>query len=165
MRRVLIVFEPPDGGVAENVRQLALGLSAHGWEPHVAGPREAMCYTALEGAGVPVHRLAFSRGYGRPRADAEAVGAVRSLLWAGRFDLVHSHASKAGVLARLAAPSTRTPSLYSPHCFAFASELPLAWRLASAAVERALGRAYGSILCVCEHERELALRFGVCRPS
>ncbi|MDX6667916.1 MAG: hypothetical protein QOK04_1296, partial [Solirubrobacteraceae bacterium] len=30
MPRVLLIFEPPDGGVAENVAQLALHLGHHG---------------------------------------------------------------------------------------------------------------------------------------
>ena len=39
MRRVLLAFEPPDGGVAENVAQLALGLGDHGWQVELAAPR------------------------------------------------------------------------------------------------------------------------------
>lgn len=165
MHRVLLAFEPPDGGVPENVAQLALGLAAHGWAAEVAGPAHASTYGALEARGVPVHRLAFNRGYGRPRADARVLLALRRLLADGGFDLVHSHAAKAGVLGRLSAREQRTPSLYSPHCFGFASGLPRPWRAASLAVEGGLGRAGGAILCVCEHERELALRFGIARAE
>ncbi len=165
MPRVLLAFEPPDGGVPENVAQLALGLSAHGWEAEVAGPLEASPYPRLEAAGVAVHRLSLTRSYTRPGADVDALRAVSRLLRRGDFDLIHSHASHAGVLGRLAALASGTASLYSPHCFAFASGLPLRWRVAATAVERALGRAGGSVLCVSEYERQVALRARVARPE
>jgi glycosyltransferase involved in cell wall biosynthesis len=163
--RVLLAFEPPDGGVPENVGQLALGLAAHGWEAEVAGPPEALPYPRLQAAGVPVHRLALGRGYSRPDAEIDALGALSRLLRRGGFDLIHSHASHAGVLGRAAAAVSGTPSLYSPHCFAFASGLPVQWRVAAIAVERALGLAGGSVLCVCEHERQVALRAAVAPPE
>jgi len=163
--RVLLAFEPPDGGVAENVRQLALGLAAAGWEAEVAGPAEATPYLDLEAAGIPIHRLPFARGYGRVGSEAGALWALHALLDRGDFDLLHAHASNAGVLGRVAAVLSSTPSLYSPHCFAFASGLALPWRMAARAVEWTLGRAGGSVLCVCEHERQIAIRFGVAEPG
>jgi len=163
--RVLLAFEPPDGGVPENVAQLAVGLSRHGWEAEVAGPHEAAPYGALEAAGVSVHRLALARDHAHLGAQARALRELSRLLARGDFDLLHTHASQAGVLGRTAALARGTPSLYSPHCFAFASGLPLGWRVAAAAVERGLGRAGGSLLCVCEHERLLALRARVVTPE
>ncbi len=165
MPRVLLAFEPPDGGVAENVGQLALGLAVAGWEAEVAGPAEAAPYRELEAAGIPVHRVPFARGYGRIGSQAGALSALHGLLDRGDFDLIHAHASNAGALGRVAALLSSTPSLYSPHCFAFASGLPLPWRTAARAVEWTLGRAGGSVLCVCEHERETAIRFGVAEPE
>jgi glycosyltransferase involved in cell wall biosynthesis len=163
--RVLLVFEPPDGGVPENVAQLALGLTAHGWSAEVAGPAQASVYPELEAAGVSIHRLALTRGHGRIGEDGRALTGLRGLLSERRYDLIHAHASKAGVLGRVASRLTGTPSLYSPHCFAFVTGLPRPWRMAAAGVERALGRAGGDVLCVCEHERQQAIRFGVARPE
>lgn len=165
MRRVLIAFEPPDGGVPENVAQLALGLAAHGWHAEVAGPQDATPYGQLELAGIPVHRLALGRGYGQPGSDLRALEALVGLLRRGSFDLIHCHAAKAGVLGRLAALASGKPSLYSPHCFAFAGRLQGPGRLAATAIERALGRLGGAILCVCESEREVALHAGVATPE
>ncbi len=165
MPRVLLAFEPPDGGVPENVAQLALGLAGHGWEAEVAGPLEASPYTRLEAAGIAIHRLSLARDYSRPRAEAGALGALTRLLRGGDFALIHCHASHAGVLGRAAALASGTPSLYSPHCFAFAAGLPLGWRLAATAIERGLGRAGGAVLCVCEYERSVAVRAGVARSE
>ena len=161
MPRCLLVFEPPDGGVAENVLQLARGLPAHGWQPVVAGPAASVIYDELEAAGVAVHRLAMRRGYGRPDRDARSVRELAAVLARERFDLVHAHAAKAGVLGRLAARRARVPAVYSPHCFPFVGPWGIGRRAFSVTVERALGRRTGAILCVAEAERREALARGV----
>src|SRR5437870_1619106 len=117
MRRVLLAFEPPDGGVAENVAQLAVGLQAHGWAPELAGPADSIAYERAAAAGVPIHRLDWARGYGSPGQDAAALRQLRALLTAGGFDLLHNHSAKAGVIGRLAGATRRSlPVVYSPHC-------------------------------------------------
>jgi glycosyltransferase involved in cell wall biosynthesis len=74
-----------------------------------------------------------------------------------RFDLAHCHSAKAGVLGRVASNITRTPSLYSPHCFPFVGPWGLGRRLFSTGVERALGSLTDGILCVADQERQLAI--------
>jgi len=141
--------------VAENVAQLALGLPRHGWEPVVAGPHEASIYGRLEEAGVELHRVSLTRGLGDPRAAAGALRELRALIGDGGFELVHSHSSKAGALARPAAPR-RLPSVYTPHCFAFVGDVDRAQRALALGVERLLGRRTDAIVCVCDWERRLA---------
>jgi glycosyltransferase involved in cell wall biosynthesis len=167
MARVLMLFEPPDGGVAENAMQLALHLGAHGHEVEVAGPPESLVYPRLDEAGVPVRRLpSLRRGYARPDRDAASVRALVGLLRAGRHDVLHCHSSKAGVVGRLAARRVGLPAVYSPHCFAFVGEVSRGRRLFASSVERLLGRfASAAILCVCEAERRLALERRVAPPE
>jgi len=163
--RVLLVFEPPDGGVADNVMQIALRLRDHGFEPELAGPMDAMIYPAIERAGIPIWRFPFERGYGRPLRDAAAVRRLIGLLRARHYALVHCHSAKAGVLGRLAARATGAPTLYSPHCFPFVGDFSERRRLFALGVERALGRLTTGILCVCEDERRLALDHRLQRRS
>ncbi len=150
-------MEPPDGGVAENVMRLALGLPRHGWRPYVAGPPQAITYPRLSEAGVPVARLSLERGFGTPGADLAALRALGGILRRERFDLVHAHSAKAGVVGRLCARLTGTPVLYSPHCFPFVGPWGPPRRLFALSVERALGPASDGILCVAEEERRVAL--------
>jgi len=159
--RVLLVYEPPDGGVAENVMQLALRLAEHGFEPEVAGPLESFIYPRLEAAGIPVRRVPFARGYSRPRQDVRALRSLTSLVRRGGFDVVHCHSAKAGVLGRVAARMAGRPSLYSPHCFGFVGDVSRKRRLFALTVERALGRVTGMILCACQTERKRALEANV----
>lgn len=157
MPRVLLAFEPPHGGVAEAVRQLATGLGAQGWEVELAGPPEAVVYPALERCGLRIHRLPWERRYARPERDARAGTMLARLLHRGRFDIVHAHSSKAGVIARVAAMVARVPAIYSPHGLAFSGPVSRARRLATLQTERAMGSITARLLCVCEHERRLAV--------
>ena len=166
MPRVLLIFEPPDGGVAENVAQLALRLGDHGYDVEAAGPMEAITYGRLAAAGVPVHRLPLVRGYGSPGRDAAALRALRALISPARHDLVHCHSAKAGVLGRIAARARGVPAVYSPHAFPFVGEFGAPRRVFATATEWALGRAAtAAILCVCEAERELARARRIAPPA
>jgi glycosyltransferase involved in cell wall biosynthesis len=161
-----MVFEPPDGGVAENVMQLALRLGDHGYEVEAAGPLEAITYERLAAAGVPIHRLPLVRGYGQPRHDAAALRDLLGLLSDERHALVHCHSAKAGVLARVVARARGVPAVYSPHCFPFVGEFGTPRRVFATTVEVMLGRAAtAAILCVCEAERDLALEHRITAPD
>lgn len=164
-RRILLVFEPPDGGVPEAVGHLALGLPALGWDVEVAGPGQASILPALNAAGLRVHRLPLRRGYGRPDRDAAALSRLVSLVRRGGFDLVHAHSSKAGVLGRLAAKVAGVPTIYSPHCFGFVGPVSLPRRTFVLALELSLRRLTDATLCVCEDERVTALRSRVAPAS
>jgi glycosyltransferase involved in cell wall biosynthesis len=85
------------------------------------------------------------------------------LLRAGRFDLVHCHAAKAGALGRVAARLAGVPAIYSPHCLPFVGDLSSRRRAVSLGLERLLAPLTTAMLCVCEHERDLALRHGLAR--
>jgi glycosyltransferase involved in cell wall biosynthesis len=161
VRRVLLVFDPPDGGVAENVRRLALGISGYGWQPYVAGPRESIIYDDLRAAGVPIARLPFQPGYDHPRADIKTLRQLTMLMRRGSFDLVHSHNAKAGVLARLAARSVPAPAIYSPHCFPFVAPYsrPRLWT--STTIEWFSGYVTDVLLCVAEEERRIAIEYDI----
>lgn len=166
MPRVLMVFEPPDGGVAENVMQLALRLGDHSYEVEAAGPLDAITYERLAAAGVPIHRLPLRRGYGQPRRDAAALRGLLGLVSAERHSLMHCHSAKAGVLGRAVARTRGVPAVYSPHCFPFVGEFGTPRRVFATTVEWMLGRAAtAAILCVCEAERQLALERRLTAPE
>lgn len=165
MPRVLMVCEPPDGGAAENAAQLAERLAAHGFEVEFAGPRLARRYARLHSAGVRVHALDLEPGYGHPARDAAVLRTLTALLRGGRFDLVHLHSSKAGVLGRLAARRRRVPTVFSPHSLSFVGDFGRLRRTTATAIERALGPLTSALLCVCEDERRLALKRRLVPPG
>jgi glycosyltransferase involved in cell wall biosynthesis len=161
VRRVLIAFEPPDGGVAEHVAQLAASLGGHGWEVELAGPERTGVYERLAEAGLRVHRVPFQRGYGHPATDAVALRRLAGILRRGRFDLVHCHSAKAGVLGRLAARAAGVPAVYSPHCFPFVGDFGAPRRRFATLVERSLAPLSAAVICVSEDERREGLAAGL----
>ena len=164
MRRLLLLFEPPDGGVPAQVLELARGLGSHGYSPLVAGPVEAPAWDAFERAGVQTLRLPMGRALD-PRRYGSTLGRLIALLRGGSFDLLHAHSSKAGVLGRLAGAATGTPVVYTPHCFAFARPGSALTQSGVVAAERALAPLTRAIVCVAEDEREVALRHHVARAE
>ena len=155
MPRVLQLFEPPDGGVAQHVLDLARGLGTHGWDVELAGAEDAVIWSAVEQLGLPVHRLPFVHGYRQPSSDARVLARLVPLLRRQRYDLVHCHSSKAGASGRVAAALTRTPAVYSPHGFAFKAGHPLL-RFGFRWIERGLAPAARRIVCVSADERAVA---------
>lgn len=78
------------------------------------------------------------------------------------FDLIHAHASKPGFLVRIAAALTRTPVLYSPHCFSFHSGVRKSKAWFYAQLERLAARLWTTrIIVLCQDEIELAKKFHV----
>jgi glycosyltransferase involved in cell wall biosynthesis len=165
-RTALLLFEPPDGGVTENVLQLALRIRPDRWSVVVAGPEVSNVRARLEAEGieyVPIGRM--RRGYGRPLEDLAALRQIKGLLAARRFDVVHSHSSKAGVLGRLAAAQMGVPAIYSPHCFGFVGDVSTKRKMFALGLERWLGRRTGGLLCVSDAERRLAIQHRIAPPE
>ncbi|MBO9532539.1 MAG: glycosyltransferase [Solirubrobacteraceae bacterium] len=162
MPKILLTFEPPDGGVAEHVLQLARELPSRGFEVELAGPLDGeFVYGQLDGS-IPIHRLDYRRGYGDPKADARTARQLAALVHRGRYDLVHAHSAKAGVLARAVLAGRSSPAVvYSPHCFPFIGDFGTPRRIFATNVERALAPVTSRILCVCDDERHEGLNIGI----
>jgi len=159
--RVLEVCEPPEGGATENVVQLATGLPGDRFEVEVAGPAGARGLKPLAGAGIRTWPLPLAGGYGQPGTDARAFRALTGLLRSRRYDLVHLHSAKAGVVGRLAARIAGVPAVYTPHCFPFIQGFSERRDRVATLVEKALAPLTATTICVCDWEREEALRRGV----
>jgi glycosyltransferase involved in cell wall biosynthesis len=98
--------------------------------------------------------LPFRRDYRHPLDELRVVARLTQVLRGTA--LVHAHAAKAGVLARVAATLTRQPAVYTPHGFPFVGEMSVFRRRFGLVVERALATSTDALVCVCEFERTLA---------
>ena len=94
-----------------------------------------------------------------PGRDLKALLALRKKIKEFGPDLVSTHASKAGVLGRLACLGMRVPVIYTPHCWSFAEGFPNAniYQM----IERGLAPLATRIITVCEQERQFGLSRGV----
>jgi glycosyltransferase involved in cell wall biosynthesis len=164
--QVLQVVEATTAGVGRHVLDLSAGLVELGVDVTVACPpvregaeRDVALVERLAARGVAVAPLPMRRAI-RPAADWRAYRALLALLRRERFDVVHAHSSKAGVLARLAARRAGVPAVaYTPHAFAFQGAPRRPSGRLYRGLERWLGhRATDRLICVGRSERELALR-------
>ena len=161
MTRVLLVYQPIDGGVGRHVADLADGLAARGHQVVLCGP-ERPELTPVDFPHIPVP---MSRAV-TPAADARAVARLVTALDSFRPEVVHAHSSKAGAIARLARLRRgRTPVVYTPHGYAFTGqfERPLE-RFGYRAAELMLAPLTSMVLCVCEAEARLARGVAPGRP-
>jgi glycosyltransferase involved in cell wall biosynthesis len=112
--------------------------------------------------GCAVHGLPMRRGLAL--RDVGDILALRRLIRRDAPGIVHAHATKAGLLARLGAPGgVRT--VYSPHSFVFQDAGGATRRLA-VAMERFLARRTDRFVFVSPGEEELARReLGVAREK
>jgi len=130
--KIAHITEGFDGGVVTFLRQVLPAQCARGLDVSlICSPRhpeqQAADLELLARAGVNVHLLRMTR---RPALwrDMPTLLRLVGLLRRERFDLVHTHCFKAGLLARLAARIANRPVVvHTAHCWPFLrADSPLA---------------------------------------
>lgn len=121
----------------------ALALDADRFSATILAPADGSLFERAEAGGLGVVRLR-SMGGGRhvyPWRDAEAVRELAARLRAGGFDVVHTHAGRAGAIGRVAARRVGVRAVvHTLHGFPFNEFQSPPTRLALRAVERRLAR-------------------------
>ena len=124
-----------------------------------AEPDAGATIDRLEMAGLSVSVVPMQREVA-PRSDATSFRQLASLLSQGRFDVVHTHSTKAGALGRLAARLVGVPLIvHTPHCFAFLRSNRALPRAAALLAEMALARATDVLVGVSTSETGVARRY------
>ncbi|UCC84166.1 MAG: glycosyltransferase family 4 protein [Gemmatimonadota bacterium] len=101
----------------------------------------------IEELGFKVRRMPISRSPFTVR-NLHAVGALRSLIPAGRFDVVHAHTPAAATIARSAARHLDVRLLYTMHGSLWGKGSPGWQRALFTAIERRLGRRTDCVFTV-----------------
>ncbi|CAB3750307.1 glycosyl transferase family 1 [Burkholderia puraquae] len=164
--RIALVVEAAGGGVAVHLTDLIAGLRARSnVEIHLIAPLGARFDDAmLAGAAAQCntfHRLPLRRDVGAH--DLRGVLALRRLLRRIRPDIVHSHSSKAGALARLCRGPWK--QIYTPHAvYTLNPTLSPAKRAFYGRVERVLGNACSdAVIAVSQDEADHLHALGIAR--
>lgn len=158
--RVCHVIESAAAGSAGIMLTLAERGAMAGDEVTVIySPLRASTEFMERAANAPIERLVPIK-MRRPVCphDLAAAMMLRRMLGPARFDVVHSHSSKAGALARLAGIGGDAAQVYSPHGFVTMSGVasPI-YR----PIERALSHLADAIVAVSEKERQHAVSLGI----
>ncbi len=171
--RVLQVLEANVGGARKHVLQLLRGLDRGRFEVHLAcsfarecGVRSAEC-TEMHDLCAQGHKVFEVPMLRRPAplSDLAALRTLTRLMRAERYDIVHTHASKAGFLGRLAARRAGIRAvIHTPHTFPFQRrDTPLVplYRV----LERLAAGWADRIVLVSPSQRQIAERAGIGAPD
>ncbi len=168
--RVAEVVEATTAGTRRHVTELVCALDPARFAVTVLGstrrdPGFLADIDRMRRHGVDVAVVPMVRPIS-PFRDAAALFRLLGLLRRGRFDVVHTHSSKAGFLGRLAARLAGVPRVvHTPHTFAFQMEVsPFSMGLYRT-LERLAACWTDRLICVCEAEREAARRAGLDRAG
>ncbi len=152
------VTEAAGGGVRRHLGYILPALARAGVRQSLVVSRERAepglteDLAAWQALGCTVHVLPMRHGLSL--RDPAHVRALRRLVRTEEPTLLHAHATKAGLLARLAV-APRLPVVYSPHSFFF-QELGGFRRWLARSLESWLARRTARFMLVAEGERELA---------
>ncbi len=159
--RVMQVLEATVGGTRHYLLDLAYNLPAAQFDQHLIvsalrDPGFADDIQRLRAAGVHVTEVPMRRNIS-PGSDWTCYRKIRQIIGAWRPHVIHSHSSKAGFLARMAARGMPCASLYSPHCFAFQMRVCPRRRVLYTQLERFAGRYTDTLVLACESQRRIAV--------
>ena len=158
-----MIVRPAAGGMVEHLLALSAGLVEAGHEVEVAAPADTDIATAARAAGFAVHPIPLV-GPLHPVHDPLAISAVRRIVHAGAYDLVHAHGFKAGFVGRLGARlgGARTFVLTAHNHVLFRDDTPASAKARYRLVERALSGLVTRYIAVSDSiRRELVDGYGL----
>ncbi len=153
------------GGATIHVRDLARAMIENGHEAVVLVGGSGAATEQFARAGVPYRSLKLLQRSIHPlqdwRALDELTGALRSLA----PDLVSTHTAKAGWIGRAACARLGLPAVHTPHGWAIGRRISAASGVLFTLAERVARPWAEAVICVCEHEKRLAVAKGVANPE
>lgn len=164
--RILQVLEATSGGTRKHLRYIVDRLDRKRFDVSVAcstlrNPAFEGDIAELVRNGVPVHVIQMKRDISVLH-DSRALLQLYALMRRGRYDIVHTHSSKAGILGRIAARCAGVPCIiYSPHAFYFYRGIKGTNAL-FLLLERLAAKVTDKVVAVSKGEESIALDCGVC---
>lgn len=153
------------GGASVHLLDLASALQANGVEVHIVAGGQGILQQKVAQAGLTMTSLPRLLREISPLHDVVACWQLRKVIKAYQPDLVHLHSSKAGLLGRLVCRTMAIPCVFTVHGWAFTEGVSERRRKLYRTLERWVAPLAAKIITVSDYDRELALRYGVSKPS
>ncbi|MGQ9661288.1 MAG: glycosyltransferase, partial [Kiritimatiellia bacterium] len=155
--RVLEMLEATTGGTRRHLNDLVANLNPELFQvsvlcstrrdPAFIGDVERMRRSGIKVTVVPMVRAI------NPVWDVFCLATITTHLRKNRYDIVHTHSSKAGFLGRMAACLTHVPCVvHTPHVFPFQMQVGTPARILFHRLERFAARYTHAFICVCRAE-------------
>ena len=163
MRILHIATRHRRGGAERNLVHTALWETRQGHEVHLAVGRDSMLSEIP--AALTVHVVPSLVRDLSPVRDLLTLRALRGLISDRRFDIVHTHQSKAGILGRLAARGIAPVIVHTIHMAPFGPAYGTAASAVFVRAERMCARWTDVIVSVGEELRSGNIAAGIGRPA
>lgn len=160
-----IITRMDAGGSASNTLVSVLRIGEYGFAASLAYGRtdnpDADVRQSLEAGVVPLHYIARLVRNPSVFRDAYALLEIGRIIRSGKYDLVHTHTSKAGMLGRIAARLCGVPVVHTPHGHVFYGYFSRRMTAVYVAFERWAARFTDRIVSLTDRETEDALALGI----
>ena len=163
-RLLYLITQSIIGGAQVHIRDCATALAGE-FELSVGVGAEGLLTEQLREHGIPVHVIPSLVREINPVQDTKAVIDVVRLIKQEQPDVVNCHSSKAGMVGRAAARWAGVPAIFTAHGWAFTDGVSEGQRRLYVQAERFVARWTRRIICVSEYDRQLALKYGVGKPT
>jgi glycosyltransferase involved in cell wall biosynthesis len=159
-----IITKSDLGGAQENALLLIKAFYKK-YEVHLAVGDWGPLADRVKALGIPVHLIPNLVRSINLLSDLRAIRECLVLLKTIQPDIIHTHSSKAGVIGRLAGYFGKVPTVFTAHGWGFTPGAPRIRRFIAFWAEKLLAQITCKIICVCEYDRQMALRLGVGNQS
>ena len=160
---MLVITKGEAGGAQSHVLALCEALVAQVRLTVVIGGPDAPSWLGdqLKGLGIQVLALPALQETLLPWRVWPAWQGLIDLIDTHAPNVVHAHSAMAGLVARMTRVQLDVPVLYTVHGFGFKPQVPWVRRQMASLAERALARWTTQMVCVSQHERELAYQLPI----
>jgi len=158
------------GGAQENTLYTATLLDPDRYQVDViCGPQTGSEGSLIEEArqrGISLTILPNLLRQISPRRDLRALPQMVKIIRQGRYDIVHTHSSKAGIIGRLAARLAGTPVIvHTVHGWSFHEYMPASTRQLYIWLERWMARLTDALIVVTGRDIDKGLQAGIGRAG
>jgi glycosyltransferase involved in cell wall biosynthesis len=160
--KVLQVIRPAEGGMKGHLLMLAKGLINAGIHVEVACPENSVIAEAVRAEGLVVHPIDII-GPISFQNDITCIKQIKKIILHGKYDLIHFHGSKAGLVGRIAALlAGHKRTVLTVHNFVVYQEVPLVKRTIFKYGEYLLSHITSKIITVSNALKEdLVKNYGI----
>ena len=165
MKILHIITQGENGGAQKNVLDTVSALSHHGHDIFVMtgeqkNPHDQWLFEKLKKQGFTNNKLSVCRYLAR---DIHILRDIRALInlyryiKKNKFDIVHLHSTKAGVLGAIAGKLAGSRIVYTVHGFVFQEPMSVVKKLLYITIELCSSFFIDTYICVSEKDLEIIL--------
>lgn len=119
-KRKILHITQATGGVKTYVAHVLDYINPDAFEFAVIAPADVYFEKYCSDRGIPYYRVNLERGI-NPFKNAGILSQIVKVIKKEKPDVIHAHSAKGGFLGRLAAKTTGTKVVYTPHAFSYLS--------------------------------------------